>query len=60
MENSIRAAGRLAGILGILICIIAVVTRLAGTYYLGGFSIESLLQIGTTGVVVGCFLLLWR
>ena len=58
MQNYILLAGRAAGILGILVCIIAVATRISGSYYLAGMETESLLLGGTSAVVVGCFLLL--
>lgn len=58
MDNAILMAGRAAGILGILLCIVAGVARLTGQFYLANVSAETLLQGGTTGVVIGCFLLL--
>lgn len=58
MQNNLVLAGKIAGLLGILLCIVAGVARLTGQFYLANVSAETLLQGGTTGVVIGCFLLL--
>ena len=58
MGNSLGLAGRAVGVLGILACLVAVVARLLGHYYLFGVEAESLLQAGTSAVVIGCFALL--
>jgi hypothetical protein len=57
-NNTIFTIGRVAGLLGILLCIGALVARVAGQFYFVGVSVETLLQGGTTGVVIGSFLLL--
>ena len=58
MGNLMTTAGRLIGALGILLCVLAVIWRLFGNFYLAGFEVASLLQGGTSAVVIGCFLLL--
>ncbi len=58
MQNYILQAGRAAGFLGILLCIVAVGTRLTGRYYLAGIEAGSLLQGGIAATVIGSFLLL--
>jgi hypothetical protein len=58
MGNSLVVAGRAVGGLGILACAVAILARLLGHYYLLGFEAESLLQAGTSAVVIGCFALL--
>lgn len=58
MGNSLVLAGRAVGALGILACVVAVLARLLGHYYLLGVEAESLLQAGTSAVVIGCFALL--
>jgi hypothetical protein len=58
MGNSLVLAGRLLGALGVLVCVVAVLARLLGHYYLFGAEAESLLQAGTAAVVIGCFALL--
>jgi hypothetical protein len=58
MQHNFLLAGRAAGILGIVVCIVAVLTRLTGSYYLAGIEAGSLLQGGIAATVIGCFLLL--
>ena len=58
MGNTLVLAGRALGALGVLACIVAVLARLLGHYYLLGVEAESLLQAGTSAVVIGCFALL--
>ncbi len=58
MDNYVLLAGRAAGILGILMCVIAVGTRLTGSFYLGGVEAASVLQAGIAATAVGSFLLL--
>ena len=58
MGNSLGMAGRAVGALGVLVCAVAVLARLLGHYYLLGVEAESLLQAGTSAVVIGCFGLL--
>lgn len=58
MENLLFALGRLAGIAGIVLCLVAGVARLLGHFFLGGFSVAALLQGGMGGLLIGCFLLL--
>lgn len=54
MENGLLWIGRAAGVLGVLLCVIAGVARLAGAYWLGSFQLGTLLQAGTAGMVVAC------
>ena len=57
--NALEATiGRVVGGLGILVCIVAVASRLLGFYFLAGVSTGALLQAGMAGVLIGCFLLL--
>jgi hypothetical protein len=58
MGNTLVLAGRALGALGVVACIVAVLARLLGHYYLLGVEAESLLQAGTSAVVIGCFALL--
>ena len=50
--------GRLAGVAGLLLCLVALAVRLSGQYFLGGFQLGTLLQVGTAGLAAGCFGLL--
>jgi len=54
MEVLLVALGRLAGIAGAVVCAIAGVARLTGAYWLGGFQVTTLLQVGVALMVLGC------
>jgi len=42
----------------VLLCVVAVVARVLGNYWLAGFQLGTLMQAGIAGVAIGCFLLL--
>jgi hypothetical protein len=56
--NLLVMLGRLAGLAGILVCLVAGIARLLGNFYLGGFAVSTLLQAGMAGVLIGSFALL--
>ena len=56
--NLLVMLGRLAGLAGILVCLVAGIARLLGNYYLAGFSVSTLLQAGMAGLLIGSFALL--
>jgi hypothetical protein len=56
MASLLSNIGSLTGFLGILICLVAGVTRLTGSYYLAGYGLQSLLLAGIGLLLVGCFL----
>jgi len=58
MENLLVLSGRVAGVLGILVCAVAAIWRLLGHFSLAGFWVGTVLQAGVSAVVIGCFLLL--
>ena len=58
MENLLVMLGRIAGIAGAVICLVAGFARLLGHFYIAGFSVASLLQAGIGGLLIGCFMLL--
>ena len=58
MPNTLRTLGTLAGVVGLLTCLLAGLARLTGIHWLMGFEIVTLLQIGIGGMVLGCFCLL--
>jgi hypothetical protein len=60
MDTVLRRGGQLSGLLGILLMAVAVAARLAGNFWLGGFTTGTLLLAGIGAVTVGCFMLLWR
>lgn len=60
MDRLLLLSGRVIGTAGLALCAIAVAARLAGSYYLAGFQLSTLLQAGTAAIATGCFLLLSR
>jgi len=58
MDGLLLLLGRVAGIGGLGLCIVAAVMRFLGNFYLGTFQLTTLLQAGIGGVVIGCFFLL--
>ena len=58
MDNLLVMLGRLAGIAGAVICLVAGFARLLGNFYVVGYSVASLLQAGMAGLLIGCFALL--
>ena len=58
MENLLIWTGRMVGLAGVVLCLIAGAARLSGTYWLGGFQATTLLQVGVAGMVLGCLCLL--
>ena len=54
MENFVWI-GRIGGFAGILVFLIAAVTRLTGKYVLGGFQVGTLLQVAIAGMIFACF-----
>lgn len=49
---------RIAGFGGGLVCLFSMITRLLGHYYIGGFQVGTLLQVGIAAMIFGCFCLL--
>jgi len=56
--NLLVMLGRLAGLAGILVCLVAGIARLLGNYYLAGFAASTLLQAGMAALLIGSFALL--
>ena len=54
MENLLLLVGRLAGLIGVVLCVCAFVGRLTGTWALGGFQIGTVLQGGIAAMLLGC------
>ncbi len=51
--------GRLAGLAGVVVCAVSVAIRLSGEFYLGGFAVGQIFQIGIAAMLVGCLGFLW-
>ena len=45
---------RLAGIAGVLVMVLAVLVRLSGDYWLGGFQVGTILEAGMAMTLVAC------
>ncbi len=54
MLKNIALAGRLSGIAGALLCLVAGLTRIAGMYYLAGFQTTTLFTAGIGFMVFAC------
>ena len=54
MERGLLWIGRLAGVLGVAIVLVAVGSRLSGLYLVGRFQVGTLLQAGIAVTVIGC------
>jgi hypothetical protein len=52
-------AGRILGIVGLVLCAVAVLGRISGHYTLGGFQVGTVLIAGIAALAAACFLLLW-
>jgi hypothetical protein len=46
--------GRVGGIVGVIVCAVAVLARLRGVYNLVGFQVGTLLLVGIAAMLAGC------
>ena len=53
MSDLLLWAGRLAGVLGVLVCAAAFVARAASVWHVGGFQVSAVLQAGLTFMLLG-------
>jgi hypothetical protein len=60
MNDILLWAGRLAGVIGVVTCALALFVRISGAYTLAGFEVGTLFLGGTAAMVAGCFCLLLR
>ena len=58
MEAKLLLFGRIAGLLGLLLVVASVLTRLGGLYFVGPFQTGTLMLAGVAGLATGCFFLL--
>ena len=58
MKNLLLWMGRLAGAVGLTVCVLSIVLRVSGLYVFLGFELGTLFQAGTSGMIAGCFCLL--
>ena len=58
METVLLWIGRLAGLLGVIVCLVAAGARLTGAYWIGGFQAGTLFLTGVAAMTLGCLALL--
>ena len=56
MYKHLTLAGSISGILGALICFIAVLARIAGYYYISGYQSMTVFNIGIGMMVFACLI----
>jgi hypothetical protein len=54
MVNLMLWIGRVAGIAGAFLCVVAVLVRIGGRFWLGSFQVGTVLQAGIAAMIVGC------
>jgi len=59
MNDMLLWVGRIAGVVGALLCAGAIVVRLGGVYWIAGYQVGTLLLAGTAAMIGGCLCLLW-
>jgi hypothetical protein len=59
MNNLLGVLGNVAGIAGIVVCLFAGVTRLAGKYHVTGFETQTLFIGGMSLMVFACLVKLY-
>ena len=58
MNDLLLWVGRLAGVVGLVVCAAAGLLRLSGAFFVGGFQVGTMLLAGTALLISGCFFLL--
>lgn len=58
MKELLLWLGRVAGLGGLLLCLVALGSRFSGSHWVAGFQVGTVLQAGTAAMVFGglCFL----
>ena len=54
MSKLLETVGNVAAVLGILVCLVSGLSRLAGTWYMAGFQAMVLFNVGIGLMVMGC------
>jgi hypothetical protein len=54
MRTLLLWMGRTGGVVGVILCAVAVAVRLRGEFSLGGFQVGTLLLAGMAAVLLGC------
>jgi hypothetical protein len=55
METLLIRVGWGAGVLGLLMCLVAAGARLSGSFWIGGMQAGTVMQAGTAAMIAGCF-----
>jgi hypothetical protein len=59
MNGRLLWIGRVAGVVGFLVCAVAGLARLSGLFWLGGFQVGTLLLGGIALMCAACVCFLW-
>jgi hypothetical protein len=54
MRKLLLWMGRVGGVVGVILCAIAVIVRLRGAYNFDGFQVGTLLLAGMAAMIFGC------
>jgi hypothetical protein len=54
MNKLLLWMGRVGGVVGVILCAVAVIVRLRGAFNLAGFQVGTLLLAGMAAMLVGC------
>jgi hypothetical protein len=54
MNELLRWTGRMAGAVGVLLCLVSCAARVAGVWTIAGFQIGTMLQGGIAAMVLAC------
>jgi hypothetical protein len=54
MNQLLRWTGRISGLIGLLVCIAAVLARAGGSFIIGNFQVGTMLQAGMAAMILGC------
>ena len=52
----LRSLSNVAGLVGVLLCMVAVLFRLMGSYHIAGFEALTLFNAGIAAMVLGCLI----
>lgn len=56
MNKLLHSLGTASGLLGALICLVSGLTRVSGSFYLGGYAATTLFMVGLGLMVFACLL----
>ena len=59
MSDVLLWIGRIAGVVGAVLCVVAVLVRLSGQFWVAGFQVGTVLLGGTAAMMAGCLCFLW-